>query len=59
MNDDHTVKHRIMSDGRRFYEWQLDILGRHVQKGMKIANLRWVPHRDQFAWDYCDEALIR
>jgi hypothetical protein len=44
---------RVMNDGRRFYEWQLETLGRHVQKGMKIENLRWVAGRDQFAWDYC------
>jgi hypothetical protein len=55
-NDEIVVEPRIMSDGRHFYQWQLDILDRHVrQLGKKIENFRWVPHRDQFAWDYCDE----
>jgi hypothetical protein len=53
--DETAVEPRIMSDGRRFYQWQLDILDRHVRlKGRKIENFRWVPHRDQFAWDYAD-----
>lgn len=53
--DNAAIEPRILEDGRHFWQWQLDVIGCHVKKGMKIENLRWVPHREQFAWEYCAE----